>query len=84
MISASLPGLFFTRPDPEHLVYIEFRIGDYQHELGIIDSKYASKNAKTGPRGVRLQYWQDDNIPASLEKAAAMVTKECEPLTKTW
>jgi hypothetical protein len=27
---------YFERPG-----YVEFRLGDYQHELGIIDSKYA-------------------------------------------
>ncbi len=32
---------YFERPDSEHPAYIEFRIGDYQHELGIIDSTYA-------------------------------------------
>ena len=26
---------YFERPG-----YVEFRLGDYQHELGIIDSKY--------------------------------------------
>jgi catechol 2,3-dioxygenase-like lactoylglutathione lyase family enzyme len=40
---------YFERPDPDHPAYIEFRLGDYQHELGIIDSKYAPKGAAAGP-----------------------------------
>jgi hypothetical protein len=44
---------YFERPDSNHPVYIESRIGDYQHELGIVDSRYAPKNAVVGP-GVRL------------------------------
>lgn len=42
---------YFTRPDPENPAYIEFRLGDYQHELGIIDSKYAPKGAAGDPGG---------------------------------
>jgi catechol 2,3-dioxygenase-like lactoylglutathione lyase family enzyme len=43
---------YFERPDSEHPAYIEFRLGDYQHELGIIDSKYAPKGAAAaGPEG---------------------------------
>ncbi|WAC10135.1 VOC family protein [Dyadobacter pollutisoli] len=29
---------YFQRPDDENPAYIEFRLGDYQHEFGIIDS----------------------------------------------
>ncbi len=33
---------YFERPGPpEPPAYYEFRLGDYQHELGIIDSRYA-------------------------------------------
>ena len=47
---------YFERPDSEHPEYTEFRIGDYQNELGIIDSKYVPKNAVAGPRG-EIVYW---------------------------
>lgn len=72
---------YFARPDPEHPAYIEFRIGDYQHELGIIDSKYAPKNAKAGPGG-EIAYWHVEDVSAVLEKLMAMGAKEYEPLTK--
>jgi hypothetical protein len=36
---------YFQRPDSEHPAYIEFRIGDYAHELGIISRAYAPKGA---------------------------------------
>ncbi len=32
--------------------YAEFRIGDYQHELGLIDSSYAPHDTTGGPAGV--------------------------------
>ncbi|MFC7583050.1 VOC family protein [Nonomuraea antimicrobica] len=30
--------------------YIEFRVGDYQNEFGLIDSRYAPPGATNGPR----------------------------------
>jgi hypothetical protein len=44
---------YLERPDVKHPAYIEFRIGDYQHEPGIIDSKYAPKKRQRN-REVRL------------------------------
>ena len=72
---------YFERPDSEHPAYIEFRIGDYQHELGIIDSKYAPKNATSGLGG-EMVYWHVDNVAATLEKLKAMGAMEYEPLTE--
>ena len=31
--------------------YVEFRIGDYQHELGIIDRRFAPPELAAGPGG---------------------------------
>jgi predicted enzyme related to lactoylglutathione lyase len=71
---------YFERPDSEHPAYIEFRLGDYQHELGIIDSKFAPNSAAT-PGGT-VVYWHVDDVAATLEKVMAMGAKEYEPLTK--
>jgi predicted enzyme related to lactoylglutathione lyase len=75
---------YFERPDSEHPAYIEFRLGDYQHEFGIIDSKYAPKGgaAAAGGPGGAVVYWHIDDVAAILEKAKAMGAKEYEPLTK--
>src|SRR5262245_24574830 len=67
---------YFERP-----AYIEFRLGDYQHELGIIDSKYAPKGTAAGAGGA-VVYWHVDDVAATLEKVTAMGAKEYEPLTK--
>jgi catechol 2,3-dioxygenase-like lactoylglutathione lyase family enzyme len=40
---------YFERPG-----YAEFRLGDYQHELGLIDSRYAPVGTVTGPAGARV------------------------------
>jgi predicted enzyme related to lactoylglutathione lyase len=55
---------YFERPDSEHPAYIEFPLGDYQQEFGIIDSKYAPKGAAAGPVGA-LVYWHVDDVAAT-------------------
>ena len=62
--------------------YIEFRLGDYRHELGIIDSKYAPKGAEAAGPGGAVVYWHVDDVASTLEKLKAMGAKEYEPLTK--
>ena len=52
---------YFQRPDAENPAYIEFRVGDYQHEVGIISRKYKPKLAQDGPGGAVL-YWHVDDI----------------------
>lgn len=54
--------LLDTKPYFERPGYAEFRIGDYQTELGIIDRKYAPHLVfPKGPAGVVL-YWHTDDI----------------------
>ena len=72
---------YFQRPDSEHPAYIEFRLGDYAHELGIISTAYAPKGASAGPGGA-IAYWHVDDVAAALEKVLALGAKAYEPLTK--
>ena len=39
----------------------EFRVGDYQHELGLIDARYAPNDPGVGPAGV-IAYWHLDDV----------------------
>src|SRR5919106_5916694 len=52
---AELDGRIIGPDDPDYerarLGYVEFRIGDYQHELGLIDSRYAPGGPPTGTGG---------------------------------
>ena len=61
--------------------HTEFRLGDYPHELGIIDSKFAPKGAAAFPGGA-VVYWHVDDVAVTLEKVTAMGAKVSEPLTK--
>lgn len=51
--------------------YVEFRIGDYQHELGIIDARYAPADPSAGPAGETV-FWHVDNVPATLERLLSL------------
>ncbi|QNL48027.1 VOC family protein [Olivibacter sp. SDN3] len=59
--------------------YSEFRVGDYQHELGIIDSRYAPEGT-TGTGGA-IAYWHVDDLASTLEKLITMGAKEHQPIT---
>lgn len=72
---------YFVRPEEGPAAYIEFRIGDYQHELGIIDSKYAPKGAAVGPGGV-VVYWHVDDVQATFEKLLALGATAYQPITQ--
>jgi predicted enzyme related to lactoylglutathione lyase len=71
---------YFQRPDADNLGYIEFRIGDYQHELGIIDRKFVPQGTSDGPGGAVI-YWHVDDLDAMLHKVNAMGATEYEPKT---
>ncbi|OCA77156.1 glyoxalase [Chryseobacterium artocarpi] len=59
--------------------YIEFRIGDYQHELGIIDSKYAPKGA-FHPASGAIIYWHVDDLQGTLDSLLSAGAKVHEPV----
>jgi predicted enzyme related to lactoylglutathione lyase len=67
--------LLGIEPYFERSGYVEFRIGDYQNELGIIDSKYASKEATASPTG-SIVYWHVDNVIEVFKQLINMGAKE--------
>lgn len=69
---------YFNVPNEDgSLGYTEFRLGDYQHELGLINSRYRPSGMASGPAGV-VVYWHVDDVTASLEKLLAMGAKQHE------
>ena len=62
---------YFARPDAERPAYVEWRIGDYQHELGVIDRAYAPAGTRQGPGGV-VAYWHVDDVEAAVERLLAL------------
>ena len=66
---------YFERPG-----YVEFRVGDYSHELGIIDSRYAPPGQTDSPSGAIL-YWHVDDVDAVRQRLLALGATEHEPPT---
>lgn len=80
---AELFGLepYYAVPQPPAPpAYIEFRIGDFGDELGIIDRKYAPQGA-SNPAGGAVMYWHVDDLEATVEKLLTMGATEYEPVT---
>jgi predicted enzyme related to lactoylglutathione lyase len=70
---AELLGIepYFVREANGAPVYVEFRVGDYQHELGIVDSRFAAA-ARPGPAGGAIVYWHVDDVRAGFDRLVAM------------
>jgi predicted enzyme related to lactoylglutathione lyase len=58
--------------------YYEFRIGDYEHELGIIDRRFAPEGSGPGTAGARV-YWHVDDIDAELARLQSLGATVYEP-----
>jgi predicted enzyme related to lactoylglutathione lyase len=72
---------YFMRPGPDgRPAYVEFRIGDYQAELGIIDRRFAPPGAATEPGGA-VMHWHVDDIHATVQRLLSMGAKEYLPIT---
>lgn len=74
---------YFARPEPPApSAYIEFRVGEDEVELGIIDRSYAPMMASMdGPAGA-IVYWQVDDLSATLDRLTAMGATMLEPKTE--
>jgi hypothetical protein len=53
---------YFDRPG-----HFEFRVGDHQHEFGVIDTSYAPPGQTQGPAG-EIVFWHVDDVEATLAK----------------
>jgi predicted enzyme related to lactoylglutathione lyase len=75
-------GPYFVRPIEGTPLYAEFRIGDYQHELGIIDSRFAA-HGRPDQAGGAVIYWHVDDVQASFERLVSMgATVHQEPVER--
>jgi predicted enzyme related to lactoylglutathione lyase len=72
---------YFVRPNADAPEYAEFRIGDYEHELGIVSTAYLPEGMPRRPAGVVL-YWHVDDIKAALQKVQSMGATDYQPLVE--
>jgi predicted enzyme related to lactoylglutathione lyase len=72
---------YFERPGGgEPAAYLEFRIGDYQHELGLIDARYRAPGDADGPGGV-ITYWAVDDVQAAFDRLIELGATPHLPVT---
>ncbi|MEV1129660.1 VOC family protein [Agromyces sp. NPDC049794] len=63
---------YYERPG-----YLEFRVGDHQHELGIIDAKYRA-NGPEQPGG-EIVYWHVDDLQGTYERLLELGATTYQP-----
>lgn len=73
---------YFERPgNGGPAAYYEFRIGDHQAELGLIDRRYAPPESPTAPGGAII-HWHVDDVRATLDRLLSMGATPYQPLTE--
>ena len=76
-----LPAYYAMPEPPEAPAYVEFRVGDREDEVGIIDRRYAPVGASNGPGGA-VVFWHVDDLPATLIRLAEMGATTYEKVTE--
>lgn len=64
---------YFQRPG-----YCEFRLGDYQHELGLIERTAAPFDQEAPVPAGAIMYWQVDDVTATLQRLLSLGAKPLE------
>ncbi|MGW0044943.1 VOC family protein [Rhodococcus sp. NPDC003348] len=62
---------YFARDVDGRTAYVEFRIGDLQHELGIVDARFAPHARTEQPAG-QIVYWHVDDATAAFERLLSL------------
>ncbi|WP_113703024.1 VOC family protein [Nonomuraea lactucae] len=73
---------YYNVPGPDgRTAYSEFRIGDYQHELGLVDRRFQRGGPPAAPGGA-VMYWHVDDLTATRDRLLELGAKEHEPITE--
>jgi predicted enzyme related to lactoylglutathione lyase len=72
---------YFERSGPDgRPAYVEFRVGDFEAELGIISSAWRRPDAATTPGGA-IMHWAVDDLEATVARLLSLGATEWEPVT---
>lgn len=72
---------YFERPDSTNPMYVEFRLGDYQHELGIVHRQFLPTPSSSQPCGA-ITRWHVDDLSSTVQRLEELGATEHEPLTE--
>ncbi|MEV8194912.1 VOC family protein [Rhodococcus pyridinivorans] len=73
---------YFVREVDGAPVYVEFRLGDFQHELGFIDRRFAPPHRAGSDTGATLTYWAVDDVEATYERLLSLGATTHEGITE--
>ncbi|MFF0541939.1 VOC family protein [Nocardia thailandica] len=74
----------FLGAEPYYTVpggYFEFRVGPFQHELGVINRAYAPAGAHQPPGGGGVVFWHVDDLEATFARLLDLGATVYEPIT---
>ena len=71
---------YFRKDFNDALAYVEFRIGDYSHELGILDRRYIGPTPER--QGGTVAYWAVDDVQASYDRLLELGATPNQPVTE--
>lgn len=72
---------YYAFPNDETPTYIEFRIGDYEHELEIIDKIFQPSLASKSIGG-SVAFWHVEDVNKVFDKLISSGAKEYEKITE--
>ncbi|MFI0369692.1 VOC family protein [Actinomadura sp. 1N219] len=74
---------YFSVPGPNGgAAYYEFRVGDYEHELGLIDARFRPGGADAAGPGGAIMYWHVDDLEAAVARLLSLGATEHEKITE--
>lgn len=72
---------YYAVPDAENPGYLEWRFGDFECELGIVDAKYAPHQVGNGPAGAII-HWHVDDLEGALDRLLSLGATVLEGITE--
>ncbi|WP_114559251.1 VOC family protein [Desertihabitans aurantiacus] len=72
---------YFQRPDADQPAYVEFRIGDAEDELGLIDRRYLPEPWTSATGGV-VARWHVDDLPGTVQRLLDLGARPFEPVVE--
>ncbi len=72
---------YFAVPNADTPAYLEWRFGDIECELGIIDARFAPHNVSDKPAGAVI-FWHVDDLEGAVERLLSLGATLNDPITE--
>ena len=71
---------YFRKDFDGAVAYVEFRVGDYAHELGLLDRRYVGPTP--AQQGGTVAYWAVDDVRAAYDRLLELGATPHTPVTE--